>query len=432
MELTSTSDDVLTALGNPCLDTGVRLGKTLETLDKLGQVSSVLDFDGDLHDRGHGEPHDPHVVRGLGRGEGTALEQELIDTDETDDVTGRAVLDSLDVTTHHEYGTLDGLDEEVLLLARNVVGALDADLGTRTDGTGEDTTEGVETTLIGGRHHLRDVADKRALGVTVADTDGRLVVHGTLVEGLDTVALGGGGRGEVDDNHLQEGVTSGQELAHDDLQERLALEITLILSEGNIELLEHGTDLVFLEVHDGVEDLEDRVEDEHVEGTLEGLAVVIDALRGPLAGCGVEVIVTPEFVHHLLLVDTELLGVTVGELTESETPSVQTGSEGNGTLLGVDLDITKSDIVVGRNDDVNVLDGTAEGLVELFLVDLKLKKSTVNLVDDDDGLDPLGQRLTEHSLGLHADTLNTVDDNKSTIGDTESSRDLRREVNVSG
>ena len=157
VEFTSTSNDVLTRLGNPCLNTGVGLGETLETLDKLGQVSSVLDLDGDLDDGGDGELHDLHVVGGLRGGEGTALEQELINTDETDDVTGRAVLNGLDVTTHHENRTLDGLDEQVILLAGDEVGTLDTDLGACADGTREDTTESVEATLVGGGNHLGDV-----------------------------------------------------------------------------------------------------------------------------------------------------------------------------------------------------------------------------------------------------------------------------------
>lgn len=45
-------------------------------------------------------------------------------------------------------------------------------------------------------------------------------------------------------------------------------------------------------------------------------------------------------------------------------------------------------------------------------------------------LDTLGKGLTEHSLGLHADTLNAVDDNKGTISHTERSSHLRGEVNV--
>jgi hypothetical protein len=50
-------------------------------------------------------------------------------------------------------------------------------------------------------------------------------------------------------------------------------------------------DLLLLEVHDGLEDLEDGVQDELVEGALKGLALVV-GLRGPLLGVGIEVVVT--------------------------------------------------------------------------------------------------------------------------------------------
>lgn len=346
MQLTGTGDDVLATLRDPCLDARVGLRETLETFDKLGEIGGVLDLNSDLDDGRDGEPHDPHVVRGLGGSESTALEQELVDADKTNDVTGGAVLNRLDGATHHENGTLDGLDEEVILLAGDEVGSLDTDLGAGTDGTREDTTEGVEATLIGSGHHLGDVQAQRAVGVTFPDTNGSLIVHGTLVESLNTVALSGGGRGEVDDYHLQEGVTSGQELAHDDLEEGLALEFTLIGCELDLELVEHGANGILLEVHDGVEDPEDWVEDEHVERTVKRLAVTVESLGRPLASSRVEVVVTPELGHHLLLVDTELLRVTSGELTESERPAVKTGTEGDGALFRVNLDVTEGSVVV--------------------------------------------------------------------------------------
>jgi hypothetical protein len=431
VKLASTCDDVLAGVSNPGLDTWVRLGETLETFDEFGEIGSILDLDGDLDDRGDGELHNFHVVGSLGGGEGTALEQELINTNETDNVAGGAVFERFDIATHHEDGALNGLDKQVILLSGNVVGTLDTDLGTSTDGTREDTSEGVETSLIGCGHHLGDVQDQRSLWVTVTDTNGGLVVHGTLVEGLDTVALSGGGRGKVDDNHLQEGVPGGQELPHDDLQEGLTLEFLLVSGKLDIELLEHTKHGLLLEVHDGIEDLEDGIQDEGVEGTIEGLAVVGGPLGGPLLGGRVEVVVAPKLAHHLLLVDTELLGVTGSELTEGEGPSVETGAEGDGTLLGVDLDITKSDVVIGGDNDVDVLDGTTESLVQLLGLVLKLKQGAVDLVDDYDGLDTLRESLSEHSLGLDADALDTVDDNQSTISDTESGGNLRRKVDVS-
>jgi len=360
VEFASTSDNVLTGIGDPGLDTWVRLGETLETFNELGEIGSVLDLDCNLDHGGDGELHDLHVVGTLGSGEGTVLEQELIDADEADNVTGGAVFERLDATTHHEDGTLDGLDEQVVLLPGNVVGALDTDLGTSTDSTGEYTSEGVETSLIGCGHHLGDVQDQWTPWVTVTDTDGGLIVHGTLVEGLNTVALSGSGGRKVDDNHLQEGVTGGQKLPHDHLQELLTLEFLLLGGKLDIELLEHNEEAVLLEVHGCIEDLEDGVQYEGVEGTFEGFSAVNIALGGPLLCGRVEEVVTPKLGHHLLLVDTELLGVTGGELTESKGPSVETRTESDGALVGIDLDITKSGIMVGGDDDVDVLDGTTE------------------------------------------------------------------------
>jgi hypothetical protein len=111
---------------------------------------------------------------------------------------------------------------------------------------------------------------------------------------------------------------------------------------------------------------------------------------------------------------------------------VKTGTEGDGTLVGVNLDITESLVKVGGNDDVNGLDDTGEVLVQILLGELELEKSTVDLVDDNNGLDALTESLAKHSLGLDTDTFDGIDDNKSTVSDTEGSGDLRREINVTG
>ncbi|KAI2474598.1 Elongation factor 2 [Pyrenophora tritici-repentis] len=133
----------------------------------------------------------------------------------------------------------------------------------------------------------------------------------------------------------------------------------------------------------------------------------------------------PETLHHLVLVNTEFLSIPVGELADGESPAVKTGTKGNGTLLGVDLDITKSLVEVGSDDDVDGLDDTGEVLVQVLLGKLELEKSTVDLVDDDDGLDTLTKSLAQDSLGLDAHTFDGVDDDESTVSDTESSSDLR-------
>jgi hypothetical protein len=91
---------------------------------------------------------------------------------------------------------------------------------------------------------------------------------------------------------------------------------------------------------------------------------------------------------------------------------VETGSESDGSLLGVDLDVTEDLVVVGRDDDVDGLDGSGERLVEVLLADLELEEGSVDLVDDNDGLDSLGKGLSEDGLGLDADTVDGVNDDE--------------------
>lgn len=287
MQLTGTSDDVLTRLVGHGQNARVRLGETLETLNKLGQILTVLDLDRTLDNRGDGELHDTHVVGILVGGDGTRLEKKLVNTDQTDNVTSGHVINRLDLATHHEDGTLNSLDEEIVLLARGVVGALDADLEAGADGTGEDTTEGVEAALVGGGNHLGDVEHERTLGVAVTDTDGVLIVHGALVESLSTVLLSSDGRRKMENHHLEQAVGSGEESAENSLEELLAVLGAVLGAELELKLLKETVDLVGLEVHDSVEDLEDGIQNELVESTLKRLALVGTVLS-PLLGVRVE------------------------------------------------------------------------------------------------------------------------------------------------
>lgn len=109
---------------------------------------------------------------------------------------------------------------------------------------------------------------------------------------------------------------------------------------------------------------------------------------------------------------------------------MKTGTESNSSLVWVNLDITKGLVEVSGNDNVHGLNGTGERLVQVLLRDLKLQQGAIDFVDDTDGLDTLGKSLTEDSLSLNANTFNTVDDDKSTVGDTESSSDFGGEIDV--
>lgn len=101
-------------------------------------------------------------------------------------------------------------------------------------------------------------------------------------------------------------------------------------------------------------------------------------------------------------------------------------------MLDSNLNITHGSglVVVGGDDDVDVLDDTLEGLEQVLGVELQLEESTVHLVHEQDGLDALADGLSQHGLGLHAHARDAVDDDERAVGDTQRGRDLGREVDV--
>eukprot|EP01137_Pigoraptor_chileana_P031526 Opistho-2@19439 len=430
MELTGTSDNVLTRLLDRALHEGVRLGKALKTLDKLREISGVLALDGDTHDGRHRVLHDAHVVRILKGADRASLDKVLVDSDETANVATGHIFNGLDVAAHHENSALDGLDGKIRLGSGEVVGSHEAHLLASGDNSREDTSESVETALVRGGHHLRDVHHERCLGVARADTNGSLVVHGAFVEELAAVLLRRGGRREMDRNHLKERISGREPLAHNRLEQSLALLLLLLNSQLDAEDDEHLLNNVLLLLEDGIEQLVDGVEDELHETT------DVAGTRGlrPLLLTGVIEGVAPEALHHALGVDLELVGVHLGEHLEGESPAVEAGAESDRAERGSNLDVAHGALLalsVGRNDDVDVLDNALEGLVEILHVKLELKESTVHLVHHEHGLDALTDGLAKHSLGLHAHTRNAVNDDESTVRHTEGSSHLRREVDVS-
>ena len=437
VEFTGTSDDVFTGFLDGADDEGIGLGEALETFDELGEIGGVLGFDGDTDDGGDGVLHVTEGVGFLGvvRDDGGSLDDVLVDTDEADDVTAGHVFDGFLVATHHEDGTLDGLVfVQVGLLAVDVVVTHDADLGASGDLAGEDTAEGEEAALVGGGDHLGDVEGEGGLLIAVLDTHVELVGFDGLtgVEHFSAVVLSLLGGGEVHDDHLEEGLGGGEELHHDGLDELLAGLFHFFGGHGDVEGLEHLVELVLLLVGDGVEELVDGVEAELAEGALDAFTVGVDFGLDPLLVLGVEEGFTPETLAHLGLVNTELGGVHLGEAVDGEGPGLETGTDGDGTLFGGDGEVAHDGVVVGGDDDVDVLEGLDEALVGLFGVELEFEDGTIDLVDEDDGADTLGEGLAEDGLGLDADTFDAIDDDEGTISDTEGGGDFGGEIDVSG
>lgn len=59
---------------------------------------------------------------------------------------------------------------------------------------------------------------------------------------------------------------------------------------------------------------------------------------------------------------------------------------------------------VRRDDNVNVLDDTLEGLIQILAVELKLQQRAIHLVHEQNGLDTLSDCLAQYGFGLYTYT----------------------------
>ena len=431
VELTRGSNNVFTGFFGVTQNHRIGLGQTLHTFHKLGKISRVLRLDGAADNRRYGELHRLNGAGIFLGSNSTGLEQVLVNTNQSTSVTSGDISNLFSVTTHHDNSTLNVLNPELGLLAGHIVGTHNADLLARGNLTRENTSKGVETTLIGGGDHLGDVHAERGTGRGVASTNGGggLVVQRTVVKSIDTVLLSLGRGRQVQNNHLQNGVTGREPLLHDTLEELLSDKLLFVTLEFDIDGLEHLLDLTVLFVHDSFEQSGNGGGNELAESTFERASL---AAAGPDLARGIKVPVAPKLFHHFVLGDTKLGTVVLGETLEGEGPLVETGTKGNGTLGGVHLDITESFVVVSGDNDVDGFDGTAESLVKFFSRELQLQQGTVDLVHHENGLDTLTNGLTQDSFGLHTHSVNGIDNDKGTVRDTKRSRNFGRKVNVTG
>ena len=386
----------------------------------------MLGLDCNTHDGRDGVSHNTDGVGLITICDGTLLHDVLVDTDEGDGVTARDIGNGLNLTAHHDDGSLDGSVLEVSLGAWDVVGSHDSDLLASGNNTGEDTTEGVESTSVVGGDKLGEEDHKGSLLVAVLDGLTANIVNGTLVEVTSSVLLGLDGGGELQDDHLKEAITGVDPLLEDLSHLVLALEFLLVGLESDLEGLEHLINSLVVALHAVSAETDDGLSDELDEASLEGGAIFGNILSSPLLGLGIEEVVSPKLGHHLVGVNLELGSINSGEVGKREGPAEEGGTEGDGTLDGVNLlRVTHIIGLVGGDDNVGVLDDTLELLIHVLTLDLELEDTSVNLVDEEDGLDFLTEGLTEYGLSLDTDTLDVIDDDESTIGNSQGGSDLR-------
>src|SRR5690242_2529184 len=101
-------------------------------------------------------------------------------------------------------------------------------------------------------------------------------------------------------------------------------------------------------------------------------------------------------------------------------PAMQAATERYSSVLGTDLAISEGVILERRNDHVHGFDDPQQGVVGVLWLVLELQDGPVKLVDDQNGLHPLGEGLSQHGAGLYADAFNAINDNQGTVGQPQS------------
>jgi len=208
---------------------------------------------------------------------------------------------------------------------------------------------------------------------------------------------------------------------------QLSFIISQLKTDGSKDLVH----LLSISFHAGSGQLVNRVHYESTEGSLQWLAFSIVGFLSPLLSGCVEEMVTPEFLHHEFHVLLELGSIHVGESSQSETPLFFSGSEGNVTKVGKQLESTHLFVFIGRDNDIDHIDHSYEVLVHAFRIGLQFQDLSIDLVDHEDGPDSFGHSLSEYSFSLDTDTFYTIDHDQSTISNSEGSSHFRGEVNMS-
>jgi hypothetical protein len=432
VEFTATSNDVFAWLFSCANNEGVGLGEFAETFDELGEVGSVLDFDGDTHDWGDWVLHHTDAVGIVVIWNGTLLDEVSIDTDETDGVTARNIWNSFDFTSHHEDGSLNVLNVKVILGAWLVVGSHNSNFLASSDGTSENTTEGVETTTIGGWDHLGDEDHEGTVLVAGCNGLTAWIIDGTFVKVSSSVLLGLFWGWELHDDHFEEGLSSVDPLLADDLHKILKTSFFLFSVKDDLELIQHLPDSVKVTIHNIADEGNDWLHDELDEASWEFTTAAVWGISCELFLLWREVVITPELLHELCEVELELVSIYTCEAGKGEGPAEKSGTESDGTVGWVDL-LRLAHIIafVGWNNDVCILNNTLEVLIHGLTINLEFEDTTINLVDEKNWLDLFTEGLTEDGLGLDANTFDVIDDDEGTVSDTESSSDLWGEVDVS-
>jgi len=269
MEFTTTGNNVLTRFLSVTEDEWVRLGKFLKTFNKFWEIGGVLDIDGDSDDWRDGVFHDSDVMGIFLTGDSTLFHKILINTNKTDGVTTWDIWDSLDFTSHHDDGSLDVFNVQIVFGSWDVVWSLDSYFLSGGNGTGEDSTESVESTFIVGWHHLGDEDTKWTVFIAFHDRLTGGISNWTFIKISSSVLLGLNWGWQFKDDHFKKSFSGVNPLLEDVLHEMFTLEVSLVTLEGDLKVTEHLVDFLHFSVHGGSAESDDWLHHEGNESSLD-------------------------------------------------------------------------------------------------------------------------------------------------------------------
>jgi len=386
----------------------------------------VLDSNGNSNNWRYRVLHDSDVMGIFSGSEGSLLHEILIDTDEGDCVTTWDLWDSFGLSSHHNNGSLNVLNMEIGLGSRSIVWSLDSNFLSGGNGTSENSTESVESTLIVSRDHLGDEDAKWTVWIAFDDGFVSGIISWSFIKISSSVLLGLDWGWELEDDHFKKSLSSIDPLLENVLHEMLSLEFSIGSLKGDTEGKDHLIDFFHLTVHGGSAKSDDWLHHELNESSLEFRTISSFIIMLPCLSFLIEVVITPKFLLHLISIDTELLGVDLSETCAGEGPSEKSGTESGCSINWINLlGFTHIIALIGGDDNVDVFDDLNELLIHLFSVNLEFEDTSINLVDHEDWLNFFSKSLSQHGFGLDGNTLNVIDDDKGTIGDSKSSSDFR-------
>jgi hypothetical protein len=228
----------------------------------------------------------------------------------------------------------------------------------------------------------------------------------------------------MQDHHFKNGIGSVHPSSHNDLQKVLSLQLSFLGSQLNLEGVEHLSNNVTLSRDNSLAKGVDWDHDELGEGSGEGVSLGVVVFVSPDFIWGIIKVVTPKLLHHFLFINSEFLGISFSKESQSETPTVLSGTEGDISPSWVQLDLSHIGIGVVLANDVGLLNNSLKRLVHILRLHAELNDGSVDLVDHEDWLDALLHSLSEDSLSLDADSFDAVDNDQGTVGDSEGSSDF--------